>query len=52
MASVVPTAAHLYAVNDWTVRSGLAVDDFLPFDGVVPQPRPDFVQKTNSGSGR
>jgi len=42
-----PTAARVYAINDWTVRRGLAVDDFLPVDGVIDPPV-YYVQKTNS----
>ncbi len=42
-----PKAAKVYAINDWSVRRGLAVDDFLPFDGKVTPPV-DYIQKTNS----
>ena len=41
-------AATLYAVRDWDVRSGLAVDDGLPTTGVLPDPKPAYVQKTNT----
>ena len=41
-------AATLYAVRDWDVRSGLAVDDGLPVTGVLPDPKPSYVQKTNT----
>ncbi len=43
-----PKAAKVYAINDWNVRRGLAVDNFLPFEGVLT-PQPEFVQKTNTG---
>ncbi|MBX7237224.1 MAG: hypothetical protein K1X65_22775 [Caldilineales bacterium] len=42
-----PKAATVYAINDWNVRRGLAVDDFLPFDGKVTPPV-NYIQKTNS----
>ena len=41
-------AATLYAIQDWDVRSGLAVDDGLPTTGVLSDPKPDYVQKTNT----
>ena len=41
-------AATLYAVRDWDVRSGLAVDDGLPGVGVLPDPKPTYVQKSNT----
>ncbi|MCO6449428.1 MAG: hypothetical protein J5I90_01450 [Caldilineales bacterium] len=43
-----PKAAKVYAINDWTVRRGLAVDEFLPVDGVLQTPI-DYIQKTNTG---
>ena len=41
-------AATLYAVRDWNVHSGLAVDDGLPTTGVLPDPKPTYVQKSNT----
>jgi hypothetical protein len=42
-----PKAATLYAINDWNVRRGLAVDAFLPVDGRVLPPV-NYVQKTGT----
>jgi len=41
-------AATLYALQDWDVRTGLALDDGLPNSGVLPDPKPAYVQKTNT----
>ena len=37
-----------YAINDWTVERGLALDGGLPTTGILDNP-PPYVQKTNSG---
>ena len=42
-------AAEVYAINDWDIASGLAVSGELPTTGILPDPGPAFVQKTNSG---
>ena len=41
-------AATLYAVQDWDVGSGLAIENGLPAIGVSPDPQPSYVQKTNT----
>ncbi len=41
-------AATLYALQDWNVATGLAVDDGLPTSGVLPDPKPTYVQKSNT----
>ncbi|MCP4164928.1 MAG: hypothetical protein GY759_03420 [Chloroflexi bacterium] len=41
-------AATLYAVQEWDVQAGLAPYNGLPSNGILPEPRPDYVQKTNS----
>ncbi|RME83648.1 MAG: hypothetical protein D6775_07560, partial [Caldilineae bacterium] len=45
-----PKAATLYAIQNWDTRTGLALDPGLPTSGVVPDPKPDYVQKTNTGT--
>ena len=40
--------AQVYAINDWNIRRGLAIDPGLPDAGVL-NPRPDYVTKTNTG---
>jgi len=42
------TEAELYALQNWDIRTGLAIDGGLPTTG-VQSPRPDYVQKTDSG---
>jgi len=41
-------AAPVYAINDWTLRRGLAIDPGLPDTGIL-DPRPLYVTKTNTG---
>lgn len=41
-------AATLYAIQNWDVVTGLAVDGGLPVSGVLPDPKPTYVQKTNT----
>ena len=41
-------AATLYAIRDWDVRTGLAIEDGLPVSGILPDPKPTYVQKTNT----
>ncbi len=41
-------AARLYALQDWNVANGLAGYDGLPHSGVLPEPRPAYVQKHNT----
>ncbi len=41
-------AATLYALRDWDVATGLAIEDGLPTAGVLPDPKPRYVQKTNT----
>jgi hypothetical protein len=41
-------AATLYALQDWDVATGLAIDAGLPSSGVLPDPKPLYVQKSNS----
>ncbi len=43
-----PKPAKPYAINDWTVERGLALDGGLPTTGILDNP-PAYVQKTNSG---
>lgn len=43
-----PKQAEVYAIQDWTVRVGLAIDAGYPSTGVLPDPKPTYVQKTNS----
>jgi len=40
--------AQVYAINDWTIRRGLAIDPGLPDTGIL-DPRPYYVTKTNTG---
>ena len=40
--------ATLYALQNWDTRSGLAIDGGLPTSGILPEPKPSYVQKTNS----
>ncbi len=42
-----PAVARVYAIRDWTVRVGLAMDPGLPTSGLQP-PGTFFVQKTNT----
>jgi hypothetical protein len=42
------TAAELYALQNWDIGTGLAIDGGLPTAG-VQDPRPSTVQKSNSG---
>ena len=38
-----------YAINDWTPERGLAIDGGLPTTGVLDNPEPGVVTKTNTG---
>ncbi len=38
-----------YAINDWTPERGLAIDGGLPTTGVLNNPEPGVVTKTNTG---
>jgi hypothetical protein len=40
--------AQVYAINDWNIRRGLAIDPGLPATGRL-DPRPNYVTKTNTG---
>ncbi len=40
--------AKVYAINDWTIRRGLAIDPGLPDTGRL-DPKPYYVTKTNTG---
>ncbi len=40
--------AKVYAINDWDIRRGLAIDPGLPNTGLL-NPRPYYVTKTNTG---
>ncbi len=40
--------ATLYALQNWDIRSGLAIGGGLPTAGIIPDPKPSYVQKTNS----
>ena len=42
------TVALLYALQDWDIGTGLAIEGGLPTTG-VQNPRPSYVQKMNSG---
>jgi hypothetical protein len=43
-----PKAAEVYAINDWDIASGLAVEGGLPSTGKLTTSI-DYVKKTNSG---
>ena len=40
--------ATLYALQNWDIRSGLAIGGGLPTSGIIADPKPSYVQKTNS----
>lgn len=42
-----PAVARVYAIQDWTIRIGLAMDPGLPTSGLQP-PGTFYVQKTNT----
>lgn len=41
-------AAPLYAIQDWDVSTGLVLTGGLPTTGILPDPKPTVVTKTNS----
>ncbi len=42
--------AKLYALQNWDIKSGLAIAGGLPTTGILTDPKPSYVQKTNSNS--